>query len=198
MKPLRTSAHPDGRKWQVRQQGVAIVLEIVTSDGEPLARSRRYGDGDTVAAAVAELIAEQLADGFIETSTEWRRFLDELVQYWRQDAPEFDAERLRDQILSSDSAHELIQAVMDLADYRVESDESAVLQNETTSTDRAGTWLKRQLPRSMPALVLALRHPDHGAQVRIEALIGEARVFDALRTWLHTSAVAPSTCRPGP
>ncbi len=181
--PFRTFSHPDGRRWHVRQTGVALELELWSGDGEKVERSRRYGDGDEAAAAVAKLIQEQLADGFVETSAApWQRFLDELVQRWRQFAPDFDAEALRQQLLASTAPtpRELVEAVIQLGDRWVAQKDGSSVLAYGADCESARLWLLRQLPGSTPALVLALRHPDHGAQLRVEAMLGEARVVAAL------------------
>ena len=103
----------------------------------------------------------------------WDSFLDSVVAIWTAEDPTFDAEGLRGEVLAAldPSPRQLVEAMMDLAeqhvylDSRISGDQ---LFGEYVVDDQrgrsAGKWLKRHLPVSACAVLLAIRHPDPGAR----------------------------------
>lgn len=60
--------HPDGRTWSIAVDGVAYTIELIGPDEEPLSRSRRFRDVTEAARAAEQMVAEQVAEGFVEVS----------------------------------------------------------------------------------------------------------------------------------
>jgi hypothetical protein len=57
----------DGRKWKVRTSGTMVEIEIELDDGTSIKRERRCASAEKAEAEARALIAEQLADGFVES-----------------------------------------------------------------------------------------------------------------------------------
>jgi hypothetical protein len=157
---------------------------VVTADGQRLERTRKLRDGTEARRELEELVREQLADGFVETTAPaWQTFLNSLVEYWQHDAPSFDAKALQTSVMAParPSPQEMVEATMRLADrWIAQTDGSTVLDFDHSDSDAASAWLRNNLPATLPILQLALRHPDYAAQLRVEAILGEAGGIEAL------------------
>jgi len=66
MPTSRRFQHPDGRAWSIAVEGVAYTVELIGPDEAPLSQSRRLRDAAEVARAAEQLVAKQLAEGFVE------------------------------------------------------------------------------------------------------------------------------------
>lgn len=64
----RELRHSDGRTWRIRTSGAAIELEIGLEDGTSINRLRQCATAERAEQEMAAMIAEQLADGFVEAS----------------------------------------------------------------------------------------------------------------------------------
>lgn len=64
----RRFQHPDGRAWSIAVEGVAYTVELIGPDEAPLSQSRRVRDPVEVTRVVEQLVAEQLAEGFVEVT----------------------------------------------------------------------------------------------------------------------------------
>lgn len=178
---FRVFTHADGRAWHVRVRGVALDIVIVTADGERIERGRTARDGAEAERERDAMIAEQAADGFVETSTaEWRARLDDLVGYWHVDAPDFDAAALAAAVLALPDAERVVETTTRLGERWVaQKDGSSVLDFDTTEADASEKWLRERLPAALPMLLLALRYPDTSVQGRVDRLLHEARSPEA-------------------
>ncbi len=58
----------DGRKWRVRTSGAAIEIEIELEDGTSITRTRQCATAQRAEQDVQAMIAEQLADGFVDVA----------------------------------------------------------------------------------------------------------------------------------
>lgn len=195
--PFRTFTHSDGRRWDVRVAGVELNVHIHLDDGESIARTHRFRSSAEATTEEARLIAEQLQDGFVETTKTpgWEQLLDSVVAIWTAEDPSFDAEALRRDVLaaSNPSPRALVEAMMDLAEQhvyiesRIEGDE---LYGAYTVDDKRGRsaakWLRSHLPTSASAVLLALRHPDSGARKLAATLSTDVDRSRAVQALLST------------
>ncbi len=171
--PYRRFTHADGRQWEVRLHGSVVELRI-SSDGETIERRRPFDAPVLGARDLAELVQEQLAEGFLEqTPPDWSRRLDELVTFWEADDPGFDAEVLRSQLLATGDA--LARETIEKLGWWE--------QGEPRDPALAHDWLKEHLDTDLPGLLLALRYPDAQVLLRVDALLAEVprpEVIEAL------------------
>jgi len=124
---------------------------------------------------------------------DWRTFLDTLVRHWREEAPTFDAEALRRAVLALPSPQDAVEAVINLEEAKqdVRPDGSYTVDFESARHEPAEQWLASHLPASLPILLLALRHPDHQAQMRVEGILYEAPTMEALPALLSALEFQP-------
>ncbi|MFT3713138.1 MAG: hypothetical protein QM817_36245 [Archangium sp.] len=161
--PFRRFSHPDGRLWEIRLNGSTVELRI-TTDGELVARSRRFDAPVLGANDLDAVVSEQLSEGFVElTPPDWRRRLDELVTFWDADDPGFDADVLRTQFLAAGEplAQEAIEKL------------SWWETGQPRDPVAARNWLREHLDTILPGLLLALRTPDAQVMLHVDALLGE-------------------------
>ena len=171
--PFRRFTHPDGRQWEIRLHGAVVELRI-TSDGETVERKRKFDAPVLGANDLDASVREQLAEGFTEqTPPDWKRRLDELVSFWDQDDPGFDADVLRSQLLLAGDP------------MAKETIEKLSWWETGQPRDPAGSraWLKEHVDAILPGLLLALRYPDHQVLLHVDALLAEIKepgVIEAL------------------
>jgi len=171
--PFRRFTHPDGRQWEIRLHGSVVELRI-TSDGETVERKRKFDAPVLGANDLDTSVREQLAEGFTEqTPPDWKRRLDELVSFWDQDDPGFDADVLRSQLLLAGDpmAKETIEKL------------SWWETGQPRDPEGARAWLKEHVDAILPGLLLALRYPDHQVLLHVDALLAEIKepgVIEAL------------------
>lgn len=171
--PFRRFTHPDGRQWEIRLVGSVVELRI-TSDGETVERKRPFDAPVLGANDLDALVREQLAEGFTEqTPPDWKRRLDELVSFWEADDPGFDADVLRSQLLAGGEplAKETIEKL------------TWWEAGQPRDPNLSRAWLREHVDSILPALLLALRYPDHQVLLHVDALLAEIKepgVMEAL------------------
>lgn len=178
----QTFRHCDGRRWEVRLDDKRVQLRGIAADGDTFERTRSFFSAAAAKQELTAMIAEQVADGFVDATvrealpayeTDWQALLEQLVGFWKIDDPSFDAESLRAEVLASPNAQEIVEHIMGLAGrWVIEVDGSRVRHPE--HRDDHELWLADHAVASMPALLLALRHPDHETLLRIESLLDQA------------------------
>jgi hypothetical protein len=191
---FRLLHHADGRVWSVRVRGQAagarLELRFVV-DGEAGERTIKHKTLAEAEAAAARLTREQEADGFVGAAAD-DELLARLVANWQDDDPDFDIVSLEAQIqaLPAGQRSELWAALRELEDHRRrdDDDDSWVLEYTPERHQAARAVFERHLPAALPMLLLGLRHEDHGAQIRIDAILGAARLPASLPAVL--SAIA--------
>lgn len=162
--------------WEARVDGTRLLLVFTDETDDSIERVRTFSDGRKAEQELESLVREQLADGFVEvTPPAWRAFLDELVSFWKQDCPHFDARALRDRVLALPDAEAVVTQVMELGHkYVAERDGLRLdLDHAIEGKQWAAAWLMRRGPDVLPALLLALRHHDEGGQTGVEVVLGE-------------------------
>lgn len=175
---FRKLHHPaDGRDWSARvhgaRDGAALVLRFDV-DGEPFERVRCYRTLDEATRAAHTVLAETLQDGF-QPVAPWEELLDRMVTYWREEDPSFDVAPLRAEAIAAPDAIAILDAIKRLSDVWVpQGDGSYRLEYTFERHEAAATFLYQSLPASLPALILALRHPDPSAESRVEAILGKS------------------------
>ncbi len=161
--PFRRFTHPDGRQWEIRLVGSVVELRI-TSDGDTVTRQRKFDAPVLGATDLEAAVREQLAEGFTEqTPPEWKRRLDELVTFWDQDDPGFDADVLRSQFLAA--GEPLAQETMEKLGWWE--------TGQPRDPQLARAWLAEHAETVLPGLLLALRYPDAQVLARLDALLAE-------------------------
>jgi hypothetical protein len=161
--PFRRFTHADGRQWEVRLCGSVVELRI-TSDGETVSRRRPFDAPVLGAQALDAMVREQLDEGFVEqTPPEWKRRLDELVTFWEEDDPGFDADVLRSQFLAA--GEPLAMETMEKLSWWE--------TGQPRDPALARAWLSAQADTVLPGLLLALRYADAQVQVHLDALLSE-------------------------
>lgn len=151
----RTFRHPtEGRTWWIEQKGRRLAIGFSSEDDpEPVERTRDEGSEVAAARTLAALVAEQLADGFVEEvapRAPAAALFDRCLAAWTERAPEVPARAWRD-------------AVESLAPPLRErfADELSALGPPATWRDR--TWLRMQAPVQPTPFLLALREPSMSA-----------------------------------
>lgn len=183
--PFRRFTHPDGRQWEIRLAGSVVELRI-TSDGETVTRQRKFDAPVLGANDLEASVREQLADGFVEqTPPEWKRRLDELVTFWDQDDPGFDADVLRSQFLAAGEA--LAQETIEKLGWWE--------TGQPRDPETARRWLSTHADTVLPGLLLALRYPDAQVLTYLDALLAETprpEIIEALLSLIeHPTANVP-------
>jgi hypothetical protein len=187
--PFRRFTHPDGRQWEIRVAGSAVELRI-TADGETVTRKRPF-DAPVLAATDLEAsVQEQLADGFTEqTPPEWKRRIDELVTFWDQDDPGFDADVLRTQFLAA--GEDLAKETMEKLSWWE--------TGQPRDPETARKWLSANAETVLPGLLLALRYADAQVLARLDALLAETprpEIIEALLSLIEHPTAADAEGRP--
>lgn len=161
--PFRRFTHADGRRWEIRQHGRVVELRI-TSDGDTVQRQRPFDAPVQAMADLEEQVKEQLAEGFVEeTPPDWKRRVDELVTFWDEDDPGFDADVLRSQFLAG--GDELTRLTVEkLGTWETGQPHDPAL---------ARAWLREHVDTALPGILLALRYPDLQVLMWVDALLGE-------------------------
>ena len=163
--PFRRFTHTDGRVWEIRLVGKTVELRI-TSDGETVARTRKFDAPVLGANDLDASVREQLAEGFTEvTPPEWKRRLDELVNFWEADDPGFDADVLRSQLIAG--GDELAKETMEKLSWW----EAGQPRDPNVSR----TWLREHVDAILPGVLLALRWPDAQVLLHVDALLAEIK-----------------------
>ncbi|MBL9039103.1 MAG: hypothetical protein JNG84_11345 [Archangium sp.] len=184
--PFRRFTHPDGRVWEIRQNGKVLELRIGT-DGDTVERRRPF-DAPVFAAAELDVqVREQLAEGFSEhTPPGWTSRLNELIAVWEADDPGFDVDVLRGQVLAH--GDEAAKAAIDHLAWLEEG------QPRDPATAHA--WFVANAETALGALVLALRYPDPRVLENVDSVLAELKRPEVIEGLLSVVEHPPAESRP--
>lgn len=183
------------------KDGARLTLRFDV-DGEPFERIRSYQSLEEAERAADSAIQEVIGDGFVQVPA-WEELLERIVTYWREEDPSFDAATLRRGVLAlvSPPAAAVMGAIENLSEvWTRREDGSSVLEWTPERDEAAQEFLGKHFPATLPALVLAMRHPDGSAESKVASILAakeDERVLPALLSVLQHPASNASANRGG-